>query len=68
MGFVKRPSRIRVDYLDRQGNSQSMLAEGNDAHVLLHEFEHLMGRQYDDCKAGGGWSSFTYDCSRLPDP
>jgi peptide deformylase len=42
-GFVDRPSKIRIDYLDRHGKEHSREAEGFLATVFQHEFDHLDG-------------------------
>ena len=47
-GFVERPCKIRVDYLDRQGQSKSVEAEGFLATVFQHELDHLAGKLYID--------------------
>ncbi len=47
-GFVERPKRIKVTYMDRNGNPQEMLAEGFLATVLQHELDHLNGVLYID--------------------
>jgi peptide deformylase len=47
-GFVERPRKIRVKYLDEQGVSQELVAEGFLATVLQHELDHLAGILYVD--------------------
>jgi peptide deformylase len=47
-GYVERPSRIRVDYLDAQAREQSITAEGFLATVFQHELDHLDGILYVD--------------------
>ena len=47
-GYVERPSRIRVDYLDVQACEQTLTAEGFLATVLQHELDHLDGVLYVD--------------------
>ena len=47
-GYVERPSRIRVDYLDAQAREQSITAEGFLATVFQHELDHLEGILYVD--------------------
>lgn len=47
-GLVERPSKIRVEYLDRQGKSQKVIAEGFLATVFQHELDHLQGTLYID--------------------
>ncbi len=48
MGYVERPQHIRVDYLDEQGNDQSIEVSGFLATVFQHEFDHLYGTLYVD--------------------
>lgn len=47
-GFVQRPSKIKVRYLDRTGTKQEIVAEGFLATVLQHELDHLEGVLYID--------------------
>lgn len=47
-GFVERPSKVRVRYLDEKGNKQELVAEGFLATVLQHELDHLHGVLYVD--------------------
>jgi peptide deformylase len=47
-GFVERPRRIRVDYLDTDGHPRSIEAEGFLATVFQHELDHLQGVLYVD--------------------
>ncbi|MCO5143189.1 MAG: peptide deformylase [Oligoflexia bacterium] len=47
-GKVSRPQHIRVDYLDRDGNAQSIEAKGFLATVIQHELDHLNGTLYID--------------------
>jgi peptide deformylase len=47
-GFVERPQRIRVDYLDLEGCAQTLELAGFLATVFQHEFDHLDGRLYID--------------------
>ena len=47
-GFVERPQRIRVDYLDIDGDEQSIELSGFLATVFQHELDHLDGRLYID--------------------
>jgi len=42
-GFVKRPYRINVEYLDTDGNIHNDIFEGFEATVLSHEMDHLDG-------------------------
>ncbi len=47
-GYVERPRKIRVDYLDLDGKSQSLEAEGFLATVFQHELDHLDGVLFID--------------------
>jgi peptide deformylase len=47
-GFVERPRKVRVDYLDHQGKQQSIIAEDFLATVFQHELDHLDGVLYVD--------------------
>ena len=45
---VERPERVRVRYVDRDGQRQELLAEGLLATVLQHEIDHLDGVLFVD--------------------
>ena len=45
---VKRPSKIRVTYLDEQMQEHDEWVEGFLARVMQHEFDHLDGIVYTD--------------------
>ena len=47
-GFVERPSKIRVNYLDQEAKSKSIELEGFLATVFQHELDHLFGKIYVD--------------------
>jgi len=47
-GFVERPSKVRVDYLDAEARPRDLVAEGFLATVCQHEFDHLDGTLYVD--------------------
>ncbi len=47
-GFVERPRKIQVDYLDRSGASRKIVAEGFLATVFQHELDHLDGTLFID--------------------
>jgi peptide deformylase len=47
-GFVERPSKIEVNYLDERGKPQTLVAEGFLATVFQHELDHLDGVLYVD--------------------
>ena len=45
---VSRPTRVRVEALDRDGRAVSIEAEGTLAACLQHEIDHLDGRLFVD--------------------
>jgi len=47
-GYVERPSRVQVDYLDENAEPRQVEAEGFLATVCQHELDHLDGVLYVD--------------------
>ena len=47
-GFVERPKKVRVRYLNEKAEPQELVAEGFLATVLQHELDHLQGVLYVD--------------------
>jgi peptide deformylase len=47
-GYVERPSKIRVEYLDAEARPCELVAEGFLATVCQHELDHLDGVLYVD--------------------
>lgn len=47
-GYVERPRRIRVDYMDLDGHARAVEVEGFLATVFQHELDHLQGVLYVD--------------------
>jgi peptide deformylase len=47
-GRVKRPARVRVEYMDRDGVLRQKDAEGLEAVVICHESDHLDGVLFTD--------------------
>lgn len=47
-GFVERPKKIRVDYLDQNAKEQSIELDDFLATVFQHELDHLIGKLYVD--------------------
>ncbi|HEU4548912.1 MAG TPA: peptide deformylase, partial [Rhizomicrobium sp.] len=45
---VERPARIRAEYLDENGEKQSLEADGMLATCLQHEMDHLNGVLFID--------------------
>lgn len=47
-GYVERPRKIQVDFLDQENQPQTFVAEGFLATVIQHELDHLVGKIYID--------------------
>lgn len=47
-GFVDRPEKIKVEYLDEEGQSRTLEAEGFFARAICHEVDHLNGILFID--------------------
>ncbi len=47
-GYVQRPRKVKIDYLDQEGRTQTMVVENFLATVFQHELDHLFGRLYVD--------------------
>lgn len=47
-GIVERPEKIVVDYYDRDGNANTLTAQGYTARAFLHEMDHLDGILFTD--------------------
>jgi peptide deformylase len=47
-GYVERPKKIKVKYLNDKGEDKELIAEGFLATVLQHELDHLHGVLYVD--------------------
>jgi peptide deformylase len=47
-GFVERPEKIKVNYLNQEGEERELIAEGFLATVIQHELDHLDGILYID--------------------
>ena len=47
-GYVERPAKIRIDYLDEAAEAQQIVAENFLATVCQHELDHLDGVLYVD--------------------
>ena len=47
-GYVERPRRVRVDYLDEAARPAQVVADGFLATVFQHELDHLDGVLYVD--------------------
>lgn len=47
-GYVERPKKIKVDYLDENAMAKTIELEGFLATVFQHELDHLIGKLYVD--------------------
>lgn len=47
-GFVERPKKLRVSFLNEKGEAKEIIAEGFLATVIQHELDHLFGVLYVD--------------------
>lgn len=47
-GYVPRPRKIKLTFLDDQANKQELEAEDFLATVIQHELDHLFGKLYVD--------------------
>jgi peptide deformylase len=45
---VSRPERVRVEFLDRNGDRREMWGEGLMARAMSHEIDHLDGKLFVD--------------------
>ncbi|MDD9944918.1 MAG: peptide deformylase [Myxococcales bacterium] len=64
-GYVERPSKLQVDYLDEHAEPQTLSAEGFLATVLQHEFDHLDGILYVDRLADPTRFAFNEEYARF---
>ena len=63
-GFVERPRRVRVDYLDEDANPARVVACGFLATVFQHELDHLDGVLYVDRLADPKLFAFNEEFNR----
>jgi peptide deformylase len=63
-GYVERPSKIEVNYLDERGKPQTRIAEGFLATVFQHELDHLDGVLYVDKITDKSKFAFTEEYAR----
>lgn len=47
-GKVPRPAKVRVEYMDMEGNAQVLEGEGMMAKAICHEVDHLNGILFTD--------------------
>ena len=64
-GYVERPRRVRVDYLDEAAKPAQVVAEGFLATVFQHELDHLDGVLYVDRLADPRRFAFNEEFSRF---
>lgn len=67
-GYVERPTRLRLRYLDETGTSQESDADGFLATVLQHEFDHLDGILYVDRIKSSHHLSFQEELTQILAP
>ena len=63
-GYVERPCRVRVDYLDEAAKPARVVADGFLATVFQHEFDHLDGVLYVDRLADPKLFAFNEEFNR----
>jgi peptide deformylase len=64
-GFVERPTKVRVDYLDENADPREITAEGFLATVCQHELDHLDGVLYIDRIRDHAKLSYSEECERF---
>ena len=64
-GYVERPRRIRVDYLDEAAKPACVVADGFLATVFQHELDHLDGVLYVDRLADPRRFAFNEEFNRF---
>lgn len=67
-GYVERPSKVEVSYLDERGKPKTMQAEGFLATVFQHELDHLDGVLYVDKIADKAKLAFIEEYGRYHAP
>jgi len=67
-GFVERPSKVRVEYLDQEGEPCELVAAGFLATVCQHELDHLDGVLYVDRIADPARFAFVEEYARFHQP
>lgn len=63
-GYVERPRKIQIEYLDREARLQRIVAEDFLATVFQHELDHLDGVLYVDRIADKTKLAFTEEYQR----
>lgn len=64
-GYVERPSKVQVDYLDENAEPRQICAEGFLATVCQHELDHLDGVLYIDRIRDHAKLSYSEECERF---
>lgn len=47
-GYVSRPKKIKITYLDREGNQHTDRVSGFNSRILQHEYDHTVGILFTD--------------------
>lgn len=47
-GTVKRPTKLKIQYMDEFGKDKTLVLEGYKARIVCHEVDHLNGILYTD--------------------
>ena len=47
-GFVERPKKVQIDYINEHGEKKQIVADDFLATVFQHELDHLFGKLYID--------------------
>jgi len=63
-GFVERPSKVCIEYVDAEGEPNQLVAEGFLATVCQHELDHLDGVLYVDRIADPARFAFVEEYAR----
>jgi peptide deformylase len=64
-GYVERPRKVKVDYLDQDARERSLIAEDFLSTVFQHELDHLDGTLYVDKIAAPDRFAFVEEYQRF---
>ena len=64
-GYVERPSKVQVDYLNENAEPRTFVAEGFLATVCQHELDHLDGVLYIDRVRDHAKLGYSEECDRF---
>ncbi|MBI2356437.1 peptide deformylase [Candidatus Dojkabacteria bacterium] len=53
-GYVERPKKVKVTYLDRFGKQHTERLSGFNARIVQHEYDHLIGVLFTDKLVNNG--------------